>query len=187
MKPSPTSLCRERSRAVRATVPSRSRIHSGFSLVEVAVAVAVASVSLISLMAMLPLGLSMSSSAIEQTGANGILSSVVADLQATPRGVDATKPVTSAQYSIPIPGNPVVTSPAITTLYFTGDRQFTASLETWSRYRVTLTCLPNAAAGPTASKAATLMKLVASWPATADPATSSPTGSVVVFAALDRN
>ena len=68
---------------------------AGFSLVEVTLALGVAAFCLIALLGLLPLGMQTNQSAVSQTAAASILSSVVADLRATAR----SNP-TSPQYDI---------------------------------------------------------------------------------------
>src|ERR1700674_3846005 len=73
------------------------RIHfsAGFSLVEVTLALGVAAFCLIALFGLLPLGVQTNQSSISQTAAASVLSSVVADLRATPK-----TSLTSPQYDI---------------------------------------------------------------------------------------
>src|SRR5256884_2039571 len=68
---------------------------AGFSLVEVTLALGVAAFCLIALLGLLPLGMQTNQSAVSQTAAASILSSLVADLRATAR----SNP-TSPQYDI---------------------------------------------------------------------------------------
>ena len=67
------------------------------------------------------------------------------------------------------------------TLYFDGSGQFTTTLSTDSRYRLTVTWNPNAPSG------FSWADLKFTWPAPADPATTTPSGSVEMFAAFDRH
>ncbi|HEV2841923.1 MAG TPA: hypothetical protein VGW39_11400 [Chthoniobacterales bacterium] len=66
------------------------------------------------------------------------------------------------------------------TLFFTGEGQFSASVDSESRYRLTITFLPNAG-----SRAATLAHLKMTWPAAASPVNA--TSSTEMFLGLDRN
>ena len=67
----------------------------GFSLLEVTIALGIAAFCLITLLGLLPLGMQTNQSAISQTAAASVLSSVVADLRATPKANP-----TSPQYDI---------------------------------------------------------------------------------------
>jgi len=153
---------------------------AAFSLVEVTLALGVAAFCLVAVFGLLPVGLNSNHASIEQTVANGILSAAVADLRATPPTTPPGQTVTSKQFSIPIPANPVAGSPAVTTLYINGDGQTNEVSQ--SRYRLTVAFLPNSS-----SKTATLASLKVSWPATADPSINTAVGSAQVFVALDRN
>ncbi len=149
---------------------------SAFSLVEVTLALGVASFCLLSVFGLLPIGLNSNQAAMEQTAANGILSSVVADLRATPAVSSAGGPVMSQQFSITIPA---ANQTGTTLLYFTGDGQCAASSESRSRYLLTVSFLANGSS----SQNATLANLKVSWPAKA----KTPFGSAQTFVAIDRN
>jgi uncharacterized protein (TIGR02598 family) len=160
---------------MKLTIPTKA----AFSLVEVAVAMAITSFCLIAILGLLPVGFKSSQASIEQTAANGILSEVIADLRATPSTVPPGLAAASQQFSIPLPSNPVTTSPTATTLYFTSDGQSSATLSGSSAYRVTILFLPNGSNTKTAS----FVQLKASWPAVS----TGGVGSVQTFVALDRN
>src|ERR1700737_1955387 len=68
---------------------------AAFSLVEVTLALGVAAFCLIAILGLLPAGLNTNQTSTRQTTANGILSSIVADLRATP-----TTSTTSTQFGI---------------------------------------------------------------------------------------
>src|SRR5450759_620995 len=106
------------------------RIHffTGFSLVEVTLALAVAAFCLIALFGLLPLGVQTNQSSISQTAAASVLSSVVADLRATPK-----KSLTSPQYDI--------TFRTAKFLYFDGEGRSVTPMDpnATPRYRVTIT------------------------------------------------
>lgn len=144
----------------------------GFSLVEVTLALGIAAFCLIGLFGLLPLGVQTNQNSSSQTAAASVLSSVVADLRATPK----TNPA-SPQYEI-IFG-------AAKILYFDGEGRAVvpANANAVPRYRVTLTFPP----GPAGSFAPTFVSLKVSWPASVDPATSAPAGSIETFTALDRH
>lgn len=152
---------------------------AGFSLVEVTLALGVAAISLLAIFGLLPIGLQTNRNAIEQTAAVDVLSAVVADLRATPPTTPRGGITTSSQFRISIPSNPVTASTA-TTLYFSAEGQSSTSLNPDSRYRLTVTFLPN---GP-GSRSATLAELKMTWPAANS---TVPDGSAQLFTAFDRN
>ncbi len=152
--------------------------HRGFSLVEVTLALGVASICLIAIFGLLPAGLQTSQDAIQQAASADILGNVIADLQATPVTTPPGGTIASPQFAIEIPANPV-SGATTSTLFFTGEGQFTTSVNSESRYRLTITFLPNAG-----SRAATLAHLKMTWPAAASPVNAS---SAEMFLALDRN
>jgi uncharacterized protein (TIGR02598 family) len=152
---------------------SRSRYRSvGFSLVEVTLALGIAAFCLVGLFGLLPLGMQTNQSSISQTAAASVLSSVVADLRATPKTTPA-----SLQYEI--------TFGTAKTLYFDGAGRVVAPAapNAIPRYRVTITFPPS----PAGSFAPTFVTLKASWPALVDPETATPAGSVETFTALNRH
>lgn len=150
-----------------------------FSLVEITLALGVAAISLMAIVALLPVGLQTSYSAIEQTASNDILAAVIADLRGTaptsPRGTIAT----SAQFGLNIPGNSDGL-PSTATLYFDSQGRVLPASD-GSRYRLTVTFLPNGGG----SRTATFVHLKMTWPAVAGPANAP--GSAETFIALDRN
>ena len=152
----------------------------GFSLVEVTLALGVAAVSLLAIFALLPVGIKTNQVAIEQTASTDIFSAVAADLRATPVTNPRGAARTSSRFGIPIPANPVSAKTAVT-LYFTTDGQFATSLATNSRYRITVTFLPNG----TGNRTATFVDLTGTWPAAANIGNAG--GSAEMFIALDRN
>ena len=171
--------------------PSRKRC--GFSLVEVTLALGVAAISLVAILALLPVGLKTNQVAIERRASTDILSTVIADLRATPVTNPRGGATTSPRFAIGIPANPVSSATAVT-LFFNSEGQCSTDLEgstkpdgsRWvpplqARYRATITFTPN---GPGA-RTATFINLKASWPAAAAIATAD--GSAETFLALDRN
>src|SRR5438105_1659332 len=143
-------------------------IPRGFSLVEVTLALGIAAFCLIALLGLIPLGMQTNQSAVSQTAAASILSSVVADLRAT---ANATQ--TSAQYDITF---------GTAKLLYVDDQGRTVSPTDPTaapRYRVMIT-FPASPEGPFAP---TFVSLKIAWPALADPATTLPTGFVETFAA----
>ena|ERR1043165_6233290 len=144
----------------------------GFSLVEVTLALGVAAFCLLALFGLLPLGVQINQSSISQTAATSVLSSVVADLRATPK-----TSLTSRQYEITF-GTPKV-------LYFDQDGRAVTPTDPSAkpRYRVAIT-FP---ASPVGAFESTFASLKISWPALVDPATTTPAGFVETFAAFDRH
>ena len=153
---------------------------SGFSLIEVTLALGVAAISLLAIFALLPVGLHNTQRAAEQTASADILSAVVADLRATPATSPRGNATTSAQFGIGIPANPVTSATTIT-LFFNSSGQSSAQLQPDSRYRATITFLPNGSGARTA----TLASLRVIWPASAS--AENAQGSAEMFAAFDRN
>ena len=151
-----------------------------FSLVETTLALGVAAISLLAIFALLPVGVKTNQLAIEQTASTDILSAVAADLRATPVTTPRGGATASPRLAIGIPANPVRTS-MTTTLFFTTEGQFSTTLITNSRYRLTITFLPN---GPGA-RTATFLDLKATWPAAA--AIANAGGAAEIFLVLDRN
>ena len=150
------------------------RIHfsAGFSLVEVTLALGVAAFCLIALFGLLPVGIQTNQSAISQTAAASVLSSVVADLRATPKASP-----TSAQYDI--------TFGTAKFLYVDDEGRAVTPTDPNAapRYLVTIT-FP---ASPAGAFAPTFVSLKVTWPALADPVTTTPAGFVETFAAFDRH
>ena len=150
------------------------RIHfsAGFSLVEVTLAVGIAAFCLIALFGLLPLGLQTNQNAISQTAAASVLSSVVADLRATPKS-NPTSPLYE------------VTLGTAKLLYFDGEGRSVSPTDPNAnpRYRLTIT-FP---VGPAGALAPTFASLKVTWPALADPETITPMGFVETFAAFDRH
>jgi uncharacterized protein (TIGR02598 family) len=145
---------------------------AGFSLVEVTLALGVAGFCLITLFGLLPLGVKTNQNSISQTAAAALLSSVMADLRATPK-----TSLTSRQYEITIATTKV--------LYFDAEgRAVTPGDPNASpRYRLTVTFPSN----PGGTFAPTFVTLKVSWPALVDPATAAAVDFVETFAAFDRS
>ena len=163
---------------------------ASFSLVEVTLALGVAGFCFIAILGLLPVGVQTNQRAISQTAATGIVSSVVADLRATPAAT-----TTSTQY--------VITFGTAKTLFFDGGGACSTDISgttkpngfSWTpplrvRYRLDVTFPTN----PAGANAATFAYLRVTWPvppsaqplpATPDPNTTS--GSSEMFAAMSRN
>jgi uncharacterized protein (TIGR02598 family) len=145
---------------------------AGFSLVEVTLALGVAAFCLIAIFGLLPLGVQSNQNTISQTAAASVLSSVVADLRATPKASP-----TSPLYGI--------TFGTAKLLYFDGEGRSVSPTDqnASARYRVTITFHTSSAG----ALAPTFASLKVSWPAPIDPATTTPMGFVETFAAFDRH
>src|SRR5213596_2978363 len=134
---------------------------SGFSLVAVTLALGVLAFCLIAVFGLMPVGMQTNRNATSQTAATNIIGGIVADLRATPAAA-----TTSPQFAI--------TFGTGKTLYFDVSGQASTSLSTDSRYRLSITW--NSA--PTGLHYAALK---VTWPAAADPAVTTPSGSVETF------
>lgn len=145
---------------------------AGFSLVEVTLALGVAAFCLVAIFGLLPLGVQTNQSATSQTAAASVLSSVVADLRATPE-----TNLTSSLYDI--------TFGTAKLLYFDGEGRSVRPTDKSAnpRYRVTITFHGS----PAGAFAPTFASLKVTWPALVDPATITPAGYVETFAAFDRH
>jgi uncharacterized protein (TIGR02598 family) len=150
----------------------QSHSPAGFSLVEVTLALGLAAFCLIALFGLLPLGIQTHQSSISQTAAASVLSSVFADLRATPK-----TSLTSPQYDIAFG--------TAKSLYFDGEGRAVTPTDpnATPRYRVTIT-FP---ASPVGAFAPTFVSIKITWPALVDPATTTPAGLVETFAAFDRH
>lgn len=147
---------------------------------EVTLAIGVVSFAMIIVFGLLPVGLNSSQNSIEQTAANDVLTAVASDMRATPSTLPPGQATTSSRFGIPLPANPVTSSPIPVVLYFDGDGTFAATRQATSRYRLEVTFLPN-----TKERAATRALLKVTWPAPAP--TANAAGSVSMFTAFDRN
>lgn len=153
----------------------------GFSLVEISIALGVAAFCLLAIVGLLQTGLASEQTTVGKTAAWGILSSVSADLHATP----LTNAV-SASYGLSLSN---AASPQ--TLFFTkagvptGPAGNAPTAESYFRASVGLQ--PPGAN----STAPTLARLLVTWPAIVDPQPgtwpSKASGSVEVITALRRN
>jgi len=143
-----------------------NRKTSAFSLVEVTLALGVAAFCLIAVFGLLPVGVQTNRNATSQTAGTNIIAAVAADLRATP-----TTSTTSSEFGITFGTN--------ATLYFDSAGQASTSLGLNSRYRLSVTW--------NGSSALRYADLRVTWPAAADPTTTTPSGYVESFAAFDRN
>jgi uncharacterized protein (TIGR02598 family) len=138
---------------------------AAFSLVEVTLALGIAALCLIAVLGLMPVAALTNRNATSQTAVTNVIASVIADMRATTSS-------TSPQYGI--------TFGTAKTLYFDGAGQFATSLGANSRYRVRITF-------PSSPSGLSYADVKASWPAPVDPATTTPSGTVEIFAAFDRN
>ena len=139
---------------------------SGFSLIEVTLAIGIAAFCLIAVFGLIPVGVQTNRNATSQTAATNIMASLVADMR-------ATTSLISPQYGITLGGS-------AKTLYFDNVGQFTTSLGTNSRYRASVTF-------PWSIGNTYGADLKVTWPAAANPANTTPSGSAEMFAAFDKN
>jgi type II secretory pathway pseudopilin PulG len=161
----------------------KKRSNSAFSLVEVTLALGIAAFCLIAVFGLIPIAVQTNRNATSQTAATNIMAAVVADLRATPLTTPPGGATTSVQYQIPIPQNPVTVSTTLAPVFFAQDGTFSTTMQPSSRYRLTVTFPPN---GP-ATHSSTYADVRVTWPAPVDPATTTPSGSIEMFAAFDRN
>jgi len=143
----------------------KQRSWSAFSLIELTLAIGIAAFCLLAVMGLIPIAVQTNRNATSQAAATNFISSVIADMRAT------TSP-TSPQYGI--------TFGTAKTLYFDSAGQFTISLGANSRYRARVTF-------PTSPTGLSYADIRVTWPAPVDPTTTTPAGSVEMFAAFDRN
>ena len=169
---------------------SARRCVAAFSLVEVTLAIGIAAFCLITVVGLIPVGVQTNRNATSQTAATNIMAAVVADLRSTSK-----TQFSSARFGITIPSNH--TSGAASncqpcaqcwnnqtqTKYFDDAGQLVASAS--ARYRVTLTLVQNPSA--TTTTGALFYDIRTTWPAAADPCAMTPSGSVEMLAAFDRN
>jgi Tfp pilus assembly protein PilV len=163
----------------------KTRSTSAFSLVEVTLALGIAAFCLIAVFGLVPVAVQTNRNANSQTAATTIMAAVVSDLRATSNsnswsyqfaitfGTDTTRYFDSqAQCSCDSAGlqrpNPS-----------TGDCSLSWSPALQPRYRLTITW--------SGSSSLRYSDLKVTWPAAADPATITPSGSTEMFAAFDRN
>jgi uncharacterized protein (TIGR02598 family) len=169
----------ERARGQRASV-------SGFSLIETVIAIAVIAVTFIGLIGLLGLGVVNDQTSSEQTVANNIAASILADLRSTP-----TYSTTSTRYKLTLPTTSPTSSATplsgltASVLYFDNSPAFIslnpASVPANSVYVANVYTTRIVSIGPTASlQSNDLARIVVSWPANT-PAGTAPAGSIDVI------
>ena len=152
---------------------------AAFSLVEVTLALGIAAFCLIAVLGLVPVGVQTNRNATSQTTATNILSSVVSDIRASPKGG-----TTTAKYAVRrSKGN-------TTTVCFDGQGQpdplggqignVSCRAGNW-RYRLYVKIYPTVALPPSSGLTpycANYAVLKLAWPAAADPLSTTPSGSV---------
>jgi len=161
----------------------KKRFTDAFSLVELTLAMGIGAFCLIAGFGLMPIAVQTNRNATSQTRATNIVAALTADLQATPK-TPGTWTGTSSQFCIALGTS--------TTLYFDSQGRCSNDLAgttgacgvTWSpalqtRYRANITF-------PSTGNL-TYAQLKVTWPSPVDPATTTPSGSVEMFAAFVRN
>ena len=164
-----------------------------FSLTELTLALGVAAFCLIAVFGLVPVGMQTNRNATSQTAATNIAALVVADLRAAKTaspmlGITMPTDPTSAPQFLPpdvVPCSGGQTSATSQIRYFDSQGQASSSISSTSLYRLIVTFVKNTTATPTSG--ATYVNVKVTWPAAIDPCTITPSGSVKMFAALDRN
>jgi len=165
----------------------------GFSLVELTLALGVAALCLLTVVALVPVAALTNRNATSQTAATNIAALAVADLRAATTaspmlGITIpTDPTSSPQFVLPdvVPCNSGHTSITSQVRYFDSAGQANASFGSTALYRLTVTFVKNTTA--TATTGATYVNVKVTWPAAIDPCAITASGSVEMFAALNRN
>ena len=164
-------------------------LSAGFSLIEVALALGVAAFALVAIIGLIPIGLNSNQTSSEQTAAAGLAAGIVADLRATPVTIPPVAK-SSPRYQVPLPPSGTATH----SIFLREDGSLSGALDANAdlsqdpRYRATLFVTAPTAAS---QKVATIVRVLITWPAVADPqATMIPArfiGSYEVVVALNRN
>lgn len=168
----------------------KKRFTFAFSLVEVTLALGIAAFCFIAVIGIVPVGVQTNRNATSQTVATNIMAAAITDLRATQKTKTA-----SPQLGIPVPTDHTKGAASncqpcascwtsqTTTKYFDASGKSVAS--TAGLYRLTVTQVQNPSA--TATTGALFYDAKATWPAQVDPCATTPSGSVEMFVALDRN
>lgn len=157
----------------------QARRQSAFTLIEVTISLGVTAFCLLSILGLLPVGLNSNQATIEQTAGANILTSVAADLRATPNPAPRGSAQTSLVFTIPIPAAGSALSTTPTTRYI-GEDGLPATDQKTARYQLNVWTT-----APTSGKAATSARVLVTWPAQALYSTAA--GSMETLIALDRN
>jgi hypothetical protein len=164
-----------------------------FSLTELTLALGVAAFCLLAVFSLLPIGVQTNRNATSQTVATNIAALAVADLRAATTGSPMlqitmpTDPTSPPQFVPPnvVPCSGGQTSATSQIRYFDSSGQSSSSINSTSLYRLIVTFVKNTTATPTTG--ATYVNVKVTWPAAIDPCAITPSGSVEMFAALNRN
>lgn len=146
---------------------------AGFSLIELTLALGVAAFCLLAVSGLLTVGVQTNKRSTSENVARNILATAVSDLRATPKvALGQTPGGSSPLFTISLSNG------ATSTVFFdaNGSRTDVASAQV---YRLTVTTSNSGGTSPTYAR------FQVTWPATVDPATGTPDGSVETFAAVD--
>ncbi len=172
----------------------------GFSLVELTLAIGVAAFCLIAVFGLIPVGVQTNRNSTSETQATTIIALAIADLRATQIGAQfgspmygffpiPTDPTSPPQFVAPdfVPCSGGQTSTTSQVKYIDSLGQSSSSYNPFNpqRYRLIVTFVKNTTA--TSTTGALYVHLKVTWPAAIDPCAVTPSGSVEMFAALDRN
>jgi hypothetical protein len=166
---------------------------AAFSLVELTLALGIAALCLVTVFALVPIAVLTNRNSTSQTAATNIAALAVADLRTAKTasfmiGITLpTDPTSPPQFVAPdvVPCFNGHTSGSSQLRYVDGSGQVTASINSSSLYRLTVTFVKNTTA--TSTSGATYVNVKVTWPAVIDPCVVTPSGSVQMFAALDKN
>jgi type II secretory pathway pseudopilin PulG len=158
----------------------------GFSLVELTLSLGVAAFCLVAVFGLIPVGVQTNRNATSQTTATNIIASIAADLRGALK-TSGTWTGTSPLFCIPLGTSKTMyferesrcaIDVAGTTSCLCGGGTMSPTVKT--RYRATVTF-------PSPVNFLTYANVKVTWPAEADPTTTTPSGSVEMLVALDRN
>jgi uncharacterized protein (TIGR02598 family) len=158
---------------------------AAFSLVELTLALGVAAIFLIAVLGLLPVSLKTQQASIQQTIANQIINEILGDLRADirlPPGQQSKEDPNAGGSGFGLHGHWAQLY-APDTLYFDQQGkwlQLNGSPPAEATFRAKITYLfpPNASTA--------VAKVIVSWPAQVDPATTPPAGAVETFIAVNR-
>ena len=181
---------------VRERAHCRKAGVSGFSLVEVVIALAVIAVTFIGLIGLLGIGVANDQTSSQQTVANDIASSILADLRSTPGNVVGSTAGTyqigtSSRYTLSLPSSDTASSSPLggvtpVVLYFdnspvlvqTGGIAPASAAYKACVYMVQLSHVGNGVGGIGTSQYSDLVRVVVTWPALT---TTVPAGNVDII------
>jgi type II secretory pathway pseudopilin PulG len=165
----------------------------GFSLVEITLALGLVSLGLITVFGLVPIAVLTNRNATSETAATNMAALAVADLRAAKTASPMlgmtipTDPTSPPQFVSPdaVPCSGGQTSATSQIRYFDSQGQASTTITSSSLYRLIVTFVKNTTA--TATTGATYVNVKVTWPAANDPCAITPSGSVEMFTALDRN